>query len=64
MGLRRTIPALPRANEDDAAVHRFMGRIALVLAALAFILAMFGDVPKDVPAWALDHGSCFAPPLL
>jgi hypothetical protein len=49
------LPALPRATDEDAAVRRLMGRLALVVAVLAFVLAMFGDVPKDVPAWALDN---------
>jgi hypothetical protein len=55
MGL---LPDLPRPEAPDAPVRRFMGRVAMVLAAGAFILAMLDDVPQDA-AWALDHKIVF-----
>lgn len=49
------LPRLPRAEGEDAAARCLMGNLALVIGVLAFVLAMFGDVPKDVPCWALDN---------
>lgn len=56
MGL---IPKLPRPEAPDAGVRRFLGRLALGWAGVAFVLALLGDVPADVPAWALEHKIMF-----
>lgn len=48
-------PTLPDPKADDASRRRFMGRGAAIIAVLATVLALTGDLPDEIPAWALEH---------
>ena len=52
MGL---IPPIPRPNEPTAPVRRLLGRIVIMVAIAAFVLAWADDPPHPVPSWALRH---------